>query len=349
MDWFPVAFNKAIDFEMSNPVEGAPSAQANFTPMLMSPFMPGSMCGQRFKGKHSDISLTEWIETLNTMFRMYRIPDTLQVDFVLSHLEGETKRQILVVAAGERDTTEKVFKRLKSLYGDKMSASVLRSLCFSCRQELTETVPDFSLRLQELFKKLKEKDAGGIPNMDAMMRDQFVHGLQDKVLKRELRTLTVSSPSLSFIDVYKEASIRLEITGEVACDAVGHLTNALTAPVDLEQLKKELRGEMVAEIQKKMASLTKGIVSELREEFNLAPRGATGHNFQPYDYQRERRPSLPTSSYPARESFRPRAQHLHQYTSDGRPVCSKCQQPGHMQRHCNQRERSNSVGSRPLN
>lgn len=337
---------------MSTSGESSTSIGSNFTPMLMAPFFPGNMWGLKFKGKGSEINLTEWIDNIKSMFRMYKIPDTVQVDFILSHLEGEAKRQIMVVPLEQRDTAKRIFERLQTLYGDKMSISVLRSLCFSCRQESTETVSEFSLRLQELFKKLRQRDADSIRNPDALMRDQFVDGLQDKVLKRELRTLIRSCEEQSFADVYREACIRLEASGEVgltACDAVGQVTKSLPSQVDLQKLKQELRDEMAAEIKNHMSTLSKGIVSELREELGLVSRGIGGQNYEMQDYQGGRRPSLPTSLYATREPMRPRPQRLHRYAADGRPICSKCNQPGHIQRHCQQRERSNSLGSHPLN
>ncbi|XP_062384564.1 uncharacterized protein LOC134071743 [Sardina pilchardus] len=239
--------------------------------MLMSPFFSGNMWGQRFKGRDSEISLTEWVENLNAMFRMYKIPDSVQVDFILNQLEGDAKRQILVTAVENRNTAKKVFDRLQDLYGDKMSASVLRSLCFSCRQQPSETVSDFSLRLQELFKKLQQKDSVSMRNCDSLMRDQFVDGMQDKLLKRELRTLIRSTPDLSFAATYREASIRLEVNGEVglaACDAVGQVTRLPSTQVDLQQLKKELREEMAAEIKDQMVTLSKDKIPS-REHANL--------------------------------------------------------------------------------
>lgn len=337
---------------MSTSEESSTSTGSNFTPMLMAPFFPGNMWGLKFKGKGSEINLAEWVDNIKSMFRMYKIPDTVQVDFILSNLEGEAKRQILVVPLEQRDTVEKIFKRLQTLYGDKMPIPVLRSLCFSCRQESMEAVSDFSLRLQELFKKLRQRDADSIRNPDTLMRDQFVDGLQDKVLKRELRTLIRSSEDLSFAAVYQEACIRLEASGEVglaACDAVGQVTKISSPQVDLQQLKKELRDEMAVEIKNHMSTLSKGIVSELREELGLAARGMAGQNYEMQAHQGGRRPSLPTALYTSREPVRPRSQRLHQYASDGRPICSKCSQPGHIQRYCQQRERSNSLGSHPLN
>lgn len=91
------------------------------------------------------------------MLRTYKVPENIQVDIVINGLEGEAKR-LLILLEKDRSTVDQIFVTLEDLYGDKILASVLHSLCFSCRQEPQETVSEFALRLQELFKKLQNKD-----------------------------------------------------------------------------------------------------------------------------------------------------------------------------------------------
>ncbi|KAJ8395902.1 hypothetical protein AAFF_G00027850 [Aldrovandia affinis] len=49
-----------------------------------------------------------------------------------------------------------------------------RSEVQSCRQEPSETVLEFALRLEELFHKLAKRDPDGIPNSDRLLREQFI-------------------------------------------------------------------------------------------------------------------------------------------------------------------------------
>lgn len=92
------------------------------------------------------------------MFKMCNVPCDVQVELIINNLEGEAKRQIFILSDEERDSAQKIFSVLKELYGDQMPASVLRSLCFSCKQLPSETVPEFTLRRQDLFCKLQKKD-----------------------------------------------------------------------------------------------------------------------------------------------------------------------------------------------
>lgn len=232
--------------------------ETNVLPVLMSPFLSGNMWGQKFSGKNSDVSLSEWQTNLYTMCNMFNLSVSAQTDMVLNSLEGEAKRHILILEEGDRATVQQIFSALNELYGNSMPASTLRSLCFSCKQEPTETVMEFSLRLQELFQKLKKRDPEGMGASDRLLREQFVDGLSDRTLRRELKTLTRSTPTLSFADVNREARLRGQADGEeltAFCHQAGRTIPPAPTPFDVEKLKKDLREEMAAEIRTQMASL----------------------------------------------------------------------------------------------
>lgn len=57
------------------------------------PFSQG-MWGPKFRGKTSDIRLKEWEANPKTMFRMYNMSESTQVNMAFSCLEGEAKRHI---------------------------------------------------------------------------------------------------------------------------------------------------------------------------------------------------------------------------------------------------------------
>lgn len=328
------------------------SNAASYTPVLMPPFFPGNMVGQKFRGKNSDVGLGEWEANLKVTFRMFNLASNVQADVAIQSLEGEAKRQVLILPETERDAFEKIVTVLKELYGDKMPASVLRSMCFSCRQELPETVQEFALRLQELFQKLRKRDPEGTPNSDRLLREQFIDGLTDRFLRRELRMLTLTTPTLSFSDINREARLRQEAEGEGAtCFAIGRTAPSTAAPLDLQQLKKDLKEEMTAEIKSQMVSLTKELTKELVKELRaeLAPGGGDHHDQARGPYERRHHS---TSSFPAPQRHPlpvGRKPMMYQYDEEGRPICKQCQAVGHIQRYCPQRARSNSMGSQTLN
>lgn len=100
-------------------------------------------------------------------------------------------------------------------------ASVIHSLCFNCRQEPNECLCEFAQRLQKLFTKLEKRDPQGI--RDVLLRDQFLDGLRDPILRPELRAQVL---------LHEEAVMRKEAYGHsevsvyqchVPCQQVGHV------------------------------------------------------------------------------------------------------------------------------
>ena len=62
---------------------------------------------------------------------------------------------------------------LSELYGDNTHISILRAQFFNCRQEPNQSLSTFSLRLHELFPRLKQKDPMGLEAGDSLLRVQF--------------------------------------------------------------------------------------------------------------------------------------------------------------------------------
>ncbi|KAJ8359380.1 hypothetical protein SKAU_G00159050 [Synaphobranchus kaupii] len=101
-----------------------------------------------------------------------------------------------------------------------------------------------------------------------------------------LTSRTLSSP------IKKEAENREEVEEEARpanCFSIGRAAPPAPMPIDLQQLKKELREEMASEMENRMAAFSKEIVRELKAELQS--------------------------------------------------ICRHCQEPGHVQRFCWQRER----------
>ncbi|KAL2097871.1 hypothetical protein ACEWY4_007078 [Coilia grayii] len=240
------------------------------TPLFVFPWFSGSSGMPKFTGEKTGAAFSQWKDNLASMFRIQNIPPNMQKELVLSSLEGEARRQVMILAENNRDTTEKLFDHLGQLYGDKVPASVLRSMYFNCRQESRESVRAFSLRLQELFQRLKRKDGGSLAREDVLLRDQFIDGQRDVVLRRELRTKLLLNPNISFLDIQQEAIIRTEAYGEEEVAAHVYYTEQVrpttSSDTTLAQVKDELRKEIMGEIKQQMTSLSQGILQELRSE-----------------------------------------------------------------------------------
>lgn len=159
------------------------------------------------------LKLKDWEEKLKALFRIYHIPESLQLDWVLGSLEGEAKREVGILPEGECSSAKEVFIQLKELYGNRAPASV-RSLFFNCRQKAEESVQGFALRLQECCQHMMIRDAQSIRNENALLRDQFLSGLREVSLRWELLAQVALNDTLTFAEVKKEAVMRVELEEE---------------------------------------------------------------------------------------------------------------------------------------
>lgn len=161
----------------------------------------------------------------------------------------------------------KIFDVLYTLYGDNTHASILRAQFFNCRQETNQSLRSFSLRLRELFSRLKQKDPTGLEQEDVLLRDQFIMGLKEGSIHQELRWQVRKTPCVSFDEIKMEA-LALEEEQEKqwappACLAVRRQTPGDTKP--LADWKQELHMEILNEVKGQMTAMTKTILDELKE------------------------------------------------------------------------------------
>lgn len=108
-----------------------------------------------------------------------------------------------------------------------------------------------------------------------MLRDQFILGLREDHVRRELRQQVRRDPSLSFEDVWK-GSLALEEEQNdtwptTSCFAVSRPSE--TTPSDWKQTFK---AEILKEVREQMTEMTKTLLEEFRNEqapsFRAPPR-----------------------------------------------------------------------------
>lgn len=109
--------------------------------------------------------------------------------------------------------------------------SILRAQFFNCRQEPNQSLSTFSLRLHELFSRLKQKHPTGLEAGDSLLKVQFVMGLKEGPIRQELRR---KRPCITFNELQLEASALEEEQEEQwtpsGCLAVSKQTPAATQP-----------------------------------------------------------------------------------------------------------------------
>ncbi len=68
-----------------------------------------------------------------------------------------------------------------------------------------ETLLEFCIALMGLLEKVKQQSPHVIPNVEALLRDQFVEHVIDFGLRRELKQLVCRHPSSTLLEVRSEA------------------------------------------------------------------------------------------------------------------------------------------------
>lgn len=303
---------------------------------LMLPWFLGGSWVPKFSGNQCQQPFSEWQNQIETFLRAQQLSEEQKVDFVLNALQGEARREMVLLKAEERNTAENLLKALKKLYGEHTSLAQLRTQFFTCKQQADEGVGLFILRLRECLCRWRAKEEGVAAADDEMLKSQLVLGLRPGPVQVELQRLLRRESGMTFADVCKEAkAVEKEHNApreEVgACQAyVAPVSTRPQAPakpaMDWQELRDSLRKEILTEMGSQLAAMQETLLKELKS-------------------QRETLPPLPTPAYeavPATSSWagpnrqrRPRRpERGPQWDEQGRPICLRCGQAGHMQRNC---------------
>lgn len=132
--------------------------------------------------------------------------------FLFDYLEGEAREELKYRSSAERKDPDRVLAILQELYGCAESYVALQEAFFSRKQQEGETLQEFSLTLMGLMEKVKQRAPTGVPNAEALLRDQFVEHVLDSSLRRELKQLVRRQPNHTLLGVRAEA-IQWELEG----------------------------------------------------------------------------------------------------------------------------------------
>lgn len=294
---------------------------------MMMPIYPGAPWLPKFHGPNSDIKYGDWKEQILGILNAQNLTEPRKVELLKGALAGEAKLQIEVLDAEDRDTSAKIFTCLESLYGDNTSVAVLRSRFYACVQKPNESVKSFILRLRELYRKLQRRSPDDAPS-EGNLKEQMLLGLREGPLSQTLRTYVRRNPDLDFTAVHDEALLLEEEQRgqggfDTACSAAIGESRPFTPPTPA--WKTALKQEIMNDVKDQM----KGLAQEIMNEIKPLLQNSMPHNSPIYP---RRRPRFQSNS--------------NEWTEDGRPICRRCKQAGHMARFCRNGHASNSP---PLN
>ncbi|XP_078583807.1 uncharacterized protein LOC144866317 [Branchiostoma floridae x Branchiostoma japonicum] len=301
----------------------------------------------KFSGTDPAVSVEDWLEEVFGAFHTWGTPRDQQAHAIWRHLEGDARREIAVLPPRDREDIHSIEVALREAFRDTTPSAVMRSNLFARRQERDENIRTFSLELQDLLRKILRRDPESIAEPDKVLRDQFIEGLRDVALRPALRQLIRRDPNLTFQDVRREALEMAEADGVVRSSArdarvrggrtseerdnAGSTEPRRPAPDAVQQQLNELRqqyrelGEQLRRGQQTDRAYQHLYDDAERYRAAVGPRPTDGG--RPSWGESDRRNGS-NNGRPGDRAWQ------HRFTPDGRPICSSCQEVGHMQRQC---------------
>lgn len=259
-------------------------------------------------------NVDEFIEEVERVLLVRNQTPEDQADFVLSLLKGAAVEEVRLRQGGQPPRTEDIFLYLRVAFREKRSPAQLLQTFYTRKQLEGEDLRTYSHALSQILNTVLKQSPNAIANANVVLRDQFIEGVRDVALRRELRKLVRDKPQCTLIEVRDEALMwSLEDTklraSKVAsnCSVSSETTEAqcaamvmpVASPVTLDDVLK-----VVAEQGKAIGELTQAV------------QRLTLHCPKPESLNRPK------------STMQPR------FSNDGQPICFKCNGVGHIARNC---------------
>ncbi len=288
-------------------------------------FLPRERKCPRFSGKSTDVlPVEEWVEEARRSLGVRHMSRAEQALFLYDLLDGEAKNEIKFRPYAERNDPDKILAVLIDIFGCSKSFISLQKQFFQRKQLEGESIREFSHALLALMEAIKRNNSRGIPDPDALVRDQFIEHVRDGLLRRELKKSVRLNPDASFLAMRSEA-IRWVEDGErvgtprprsYSCDSQALLVSECRADSHAVTVKPNDELAEMKECLRKQQTQLDTILQHLSSSHSptIQGQGFGGPSHRPYRFQ-----------------------------PDGKPICLRCGQPNHIARFC-RTELSNSSG-----
>lgn len=228
--------------------------------------------------------------------------DPERVKVIWDHLGGEVKDELRCHPEATRRYPDQVLTILSTVYGDKRSVCQLLAAFNRVVQRAGEPIRQYANRLNKTFRDLTSKQEADRqqPLEPKVLRDQFLQGLSEAILARQLREGIHQNPDRTFFEVREEALRWAE--GER--EAGGQNTQVTVAASQLE----------MREMMRSLDELRQ-VVASLEKRLSEGPNPSAGAD---------------VSGWRGVQNHRRKPE----FTEDGQPICFKCRKSGHISRFC---------------
>ncbi len=165
--------------------------------------------------------------------------------------------------------------------------------------------------------------------MQLALRDQFIEGVRDSALRRELRKVVREQPHATLFEVCEEALL--------------WCSEERPRPTNVARIRNLVSVEESVEHTRMTATVPNDLTVALQEVIKVITQqgkaiGELTNVVRDLTIQR----SDPTCEKPSKPKFKPK------YSRDGQPICLRCEGVGHIARQCTrQRFQENPVPATP--
>lgn len=261
-------------------------------------------------------SVDDFIEEVERAMSLRGLREDDQVDFILTHLRGSALDEVKLRTHGQEKPSD-LFLYLQEAFREKRTTPQLLHAFYARKQLEGEDLRDYSHALSQLLNSTLLASPNVVSDPQLAMRDQFIEGVRDSALRRELRRLIREKPQSSLFDVREEAimwsledrprSSNVARNRNLVGESPGHSVSVNSPSKSESDLAVTLQEvvKIIAQQGKAIGELTNAV-----RELNIQkarPHGANINN-QPKVIPR--------------------------YTEDGQPICLRCEGVGHMARQC---------------
>lgn len=269
-------------------------------------------------------TVDEFIDEVERVMRTRGLSAEDQVDFVLSLLKGPALEEVKLCMGGQARQPSDLFSYLRAAFREKRTIPQLLHAFYARQQSEGEELRDYSHALSQLLNAALQQSPSIVADAQLVLRDQFIEGVRDPTLRRELRRLVREKPGLNLFEIREEA---IMWTSEDHPRAINTARNRNLVSSGRDEVTENAR--TTVNTQKELSSTLQEVVKIIAQqgkaisELTDAVRGLAIQNA-----------GSGSSHRGGRSQARPK------YTTDGQPICLRCEGVGHMARQCTTPNRS---------
>lgn len=265
-----------------------------------------------------DHTVDEFIEEVERVMKVRGLRKEEEVHFILSLLKGSALDEVKLRMGGQNKQPSDLFSYLRDAFREKRTTPQLLQAFYARKQLEGEDLRDYSHALSLLLNSAIRQSSSAVADAQLALRDQFSEGVRDPTLRRELRRLIREKPESNLFDVREEA-IMWSLEDRPCSTSVARNRNLVGSSTENVLEKTNSTSKIQPDLTVTLQEVVK-IISEQGKaitELTNAVRGLT---------------TLSASTGGGGRGGKPRTQP--RYTSDGQPICLRCEGVGHIARDC---------------